>query len=290
MKDDIVSKIVIGTANFGLDYGINNDKGKLTDAEIIEILYLAFINNITYLDTAEAYGDAQKRIGKVLEKHPELKFNIITKFYNHEFNGNFRERVENDINALKVKKLYGYLFHKKNDFDKYYNKLPQLVELKKEGLIKKIGVSLYSNNEIEDVLNKDFQVDIIQIPFNVLDNNNKRGEILSGVKKRGIEIHTRSAFLQGLFFKKELPGNLLALQPYLNSLLQISKEMSLPIEQLALNYCLNQPFIDKVLIGIDSKKQLRENLKVVDKMDSKILNKINAIDVTNTQLLNPTNW
>jgi len=283
-------KIILGTAQFGLNYGINNERGKIPESEIIEILSLAYNNDITFLDTAEAYGDAQKRIGKVLGKHTELKFNIITKFFNKNFNGNFRERIVSDLNTLKVNTLYAYFFHNKKDFEDNSEKLSQLTRIKEEGLIKKIGVSLYTNEEVEDVLNKEYKIDIIQLPFNLLDNDNKKGDILKRMKDKGIEVHTRSVFLQGLFFKKDLPENLLPLLPYTNTLRKIAADYSISLEKLAINYCINHSYIDKVLIGVDSKEQLKKNIDSVGKIDKRILSKINTIDVENTQLLNPSNW
>tara|TARA_Y100000766_G_C18492710_1_gene405563 strand:- start:65 stop:556 length:492 start_codon:yes stop_codon:yes gene_type:complete len=163
--------------------------------------------------------------------------------------------------------------------------------MKNEGLIKKIGVSLNSNEEIEDVLKCDY-IDLIQLPFNLLDNNNQRKKILIKAKEMGVEIHTRSVFLQGLFFKKlkSLEGNLKCLEIYLKQLHELTSE-NLKINDIALNYAINQPFIDAVLIGVDNPNQLNLNLQSVNKyLPKSILEDINSIKVNEKELLNPFNW
>ncbi len=242
----MLEKIILGTVQFGLDYGINNKTGKPSDEEVEKILLSAYKNKIFFLDTAEAYGDAQKRIGLFHSKHPDKRFNIITKFYQPLFSGNIRNQILNDVKDLNVEFLYSYLFHSFQDLNLHTNHFNELIKLKEQGLINKIGVSLYTNEEIEEVLRSFDFIELVQIPFNLLDNMNQRGKWLEKMKEKGIEVHTRSAFLQGLFFKEKIPENLSVLTPYIKLIKDISKKHSLSITELALNYCLNQPLIDKV--------------------------------------------
>jgi len=285
-----LDKIILGTVQFGLDYGINNKAGRPSDIELEKILLQAYDNNIFFLDTAEAYGDAQKRIGAFHLSHPNRKFNIISKFHEPAFFGNFRIHIFNDLRELNTDILYAYLFHNLNDLKKYSKNVDQLIKLKEEGFICKLGVSLYTIDEIEQVLNKFDFIDLIQIPFNIFDNINQKGNIILKMKEKGIEVHTRSAFLQGLFFNKKLPNKLISLQPYIDILYKLSSKYSLPVSELALNYCLCQPNISKVLIGVDTESQLIENISGVNQLSSEILEEINNIYIENTKLLNPVNW
>jgi aryl-alcohol dehydrogenase-like predicted oxidoreductase len=137
------------------------------------------------------------------------------------------------------------------------------------------------------------EVDIIQLPFNLFDNSNLRGEILKNAKSKGKTIHTRSALLQGLFFKDVTSSNhtVKSLQTELLQLSRISKNNNMPIAQLALNYCLQQSTIDNVLIGVDSKQQLINNINALQhKIEYDIIEEINTIKVENTNLLNPSLW
>lgn len=288
-----MSKIILGTVQFGLDYGINNKGGKPLYKTIEQILDLAYEKKIIFLDTAEAYGDSQENIGKY-HQNSVNSFNVITKFspIRKDLPNNILQRIKYNLNILKVKSLYGYMFHSFIDFKTYFSLFKkELLSLKKEGIIKKIGVSLHSNKEIEDVL-KCKHINLIQLPFNLLDNNNERKKILVKVKRKGIEIHTRSVFLQGLFFKKleSFQGNLKHLKVYIKQLQKLTSE-NIKINDIALNYAVNQPFINGVLIGVDNRSQLKLNLESIKKnIPQSILEYVDSIEVNKKELLNPINW
>jgi aryl-alcohol dehydrogenase-like predicted oxidoreductase len=137
------------------------------------------------------------------------------------------------------------------------------------------------------------EIDLIQLPFNLLDNNRKRSVLIKKAKEKGIEIHTRSAFLQGLFFKntKDLPDKLIVLKPYLNILNSICEKNKLKLNDLSLNYIVQQKSIDNVIIGIDSIDQLKENIQSLQKeIPEEVIKQIDLIDVKEISLLNPANW
>ena len=287
------SKLILGTVQFGLDYGVNNTAGKPSKENIKSILDSAYNSGIQLLDTAEAYGDSQNKIGEY-HNNSTNKFNVITKFSSNTkgFSLNIIERVCNNLKILDVDKLYCYMFHSFDDFNKYFEKYRKdLLILKRDGIINNIGVSLYANEELERVLKFD-EITLVQLPFNLLDNNNKRGNILKKAKVKGIEIHTRSVFLQGLFFKNtsEFAVKIKPLEPYLNLLNDLCDE-DYKMNDLALNYVCNQKNIDKVLIGVDNVHQLESNILSAKKyMKKELINNIEAIDVQETKLLNPSNW
>lgn len=287
------SKLILGTVQFGLHYGVNNTTGKPSKENIKSILDSAYNSGIQLLDTAEAYGDSQNTIGEY-HNNSTNKFNVITKFSSNTegFSLNIIERVYNNLKILDVDKLYCYMFHSFDDFNKYFEKYRKdLLILKRDGIINNIGVSLYSNDELESVL-KFNEITLVQLPFNLLDNNNKRGNIIKKAKAKGIEIHTRSAFLQGLFFKNtsEFTVKIKPLEPYLNLLNDLCDE-DYKMNDLALNYVCNQKNIDKVLIGVDNVHQLESNILSEKKnIKKELTNNIEVIDVKETKLLNPSNW
>ncbi|WBX74535.1 aldo/keto reductase [Tenacibaculum pacificus] len=289
----IKNKLILGTVQFGLNYGINNSVGKPSTENIKAILNLAFNNGIELLDTAEAYGNSQERIGEY-HQNSTHKFQVITKFSSvvKGLSLNIKERVFQNIKTLQIDSLYGYMFHSFSDFENYYPSFEkELISLKKDGVITKIGVSLYSNEEFEKVLEYE-NISLVQLPFNLLDNEIKRNKILSKAKNKGIEIHTRSAFLQGLFFKQanDLNKNLKPLSSPINKLQNLCSE-DYKINDLALNYVYSQKNISKVLIGVDTIEQLKSNLESINKSISKEqLKVINTINIKETDLLNPSNW
>ena len=284
-------KLILGTVQMGLAYGINNTSGKITLDDSLAILEYAYDNGIERLDSAEAYGNAHQVIGLFHKKYPTKNFEIITKLPN-QLDGNIVEKVDNYLKELKVKQLHALLFHSFSSYKSSSNKFDDLRKLKFDQKIKNIGVSVYTNEEVEEViLNED--IDIIQLPFNLFDNINLRGEVMEKVKSSGKTIHTRSALLQGLFFKNTNDQNKIV-QNLKNELLllsNITKKHNITISQLALSYCLQQNTIDNVLIGVDSINQLKDNIESVNyKIKPEVLNEINLIKVKNTDLLNPSLW
>ena len=284
-------KFILGTVQMGLDYGINNTSGKVSLEDSHEILEYAFDNGIRILDSAEAYGNAHDVIGAFHKAQPNKSFEVITKLPHH-FDSEIQERVTTYLNQLHVEQLHALLFHSFASYKKNSINFDALLELKAQKKIKHIGVSVYTNQEIEEVILDD-NVEIIQLPFNLLDNNALRAQALKMAKSKGKIIHTRSAFLQGLFFKAMDSENntVKQLNSELNQLSAIKNRSKVSMSQLALNYCLQQEIIDNVLIGVDSKKQLTENIKALDyTVDSEIIEEINSIKTQNIDLLNPSLW
>ena len=287
-------KIILGTVQFGLDYGINNSSGKPSFESITAILNTSHQNGIVMLDTAEAYGNAHEVIGNY-HRQSENRFQIITKFSSKrdDLPTNIEDRIALHLDEMHVSSLYAYMFHSFGDFENYFsNHSEGLDNLKKKGIIRKIGVSVYTNEELNKLLNYP-EVELVQLPFNLLDNNHQRGLLLKRARERNIEIHTRSAFLQGLFFiaPNELPGKLLPLKPYLETIrFEVSKR-NITINDLALNYNLQQALIDKVLIGVDNVEQLQQNLtSMSEEIDTDLMALIDSIEVKELNLLNPVNW
>lgn len=276
----------------GLNYGINNSTGKISFDDCCDILSKAFKSGLKILDTAEAYGDAHRVIGDFHRLNQDKKFNIITKMpYGVEYE-DVEKKIIGYLENLNVNCLEVLMFHSFDTYKMNIESLDVLLKLKKQGQIKYLGVSVYTNEQIEELL-KDNRIDVVQLPFNLLDNEKLRGELISQLKLKDKIVHTRSAFLQGLFFKDNSSENSVykALINELSIVNNIVKEENTTITNLALSYCLEQKNIDNVLIGVDSLKQLEENLKVMDySISKKALNKINAIKVADKHLLNPALW
>lgn len=287
------SKLILGTVQFGLNYGVNNYYGKPSHDEMKSILDFAYNQGIVFLDTAEAYGDSHQRIGNY-HRDSKSKFNIITKYSSKiDLPKPIGKRIEHNLRIIDVDRLYCYMFHSYNEYKSLYSELKEdLKFIVNTGVISKLGVSVYTNNEAMNVLDDD-SIQLIQLPFNLLDNFNKRKEVLLKAKERGIEVHTRSVFLQGLFFKEKIdPGTKLErLNSYLNIINQIKKERNIDINKLALSYAINQDHISKVLIGVDNVLQLQENISALRiELDDYTIQKVNKINVIETELLNPVNW
>jgi len=274
-----------------LDYGINNPNGQVSLENSHQILDYAFDQGILVLDTAEAYGNAHQVVGDFHRKHTHKKFEIITKLPHH-FDENIVDKVNQYLNDLSVNSLHAIMFHSFDSYNQNKAKIKLLNDMKSVGKIQKIGVSVYTNQEVETVL-LDNEIEVIQLPFNLLDNINLRGEIIKKAADKGKIIHTRSALLQGLFFKDPNATNKVVqnLKSQLLEIHKISKNNDIPMQQLALNYCLQQSNIQNVLIGVDSIEQMAENILALNKpIAHQIIQQIDKILVKDVNLLNPSLW
>ena len=284
------NKLILGTVQFGLNYGVNNTQGKPNKETVFEILSSAHENGIRYLDTAELYGNAHDLIGEFHKLNPSNRFQIITKFP-HDFEESLDRKINTYLEQLNVETLHAILFHSFDSFLNHKEQLGDIVNLKKIKF-NYLGVSVYTNEQMNEVLD-DINIDIIQVPFNLFDNLNIKGKLLQEAKVKNKIIHTRSAFLQGLFFMKKDNSNTIRikLENELDVINDISLKSSISIGSIALNYCLHQPTIDGVLIGVDSLEQLNENLLYLNQtIPVKYLDQINNIKIDNVELLNPSMW
>ncbi|MDC0592063.1 aldo/keto reductase [Balneolaceae bacterium] len=256
MKSIKNSKIALGTAQFGLDYGISNPDGKTSLEEVSKILDTAFNNGIRILDTAQVYGDSES----VLGTYQANRFKIITKInLKNQENDTIESFVNKSLNNLQVENLYGLLFHDAKTAIQYPNMVREFRVLKDKGVIAKWGYSVYIPSELEQLIHKYEKPDIIQVPFSHLD---QRFEMMAqNLHHHGVEIHTRSTFLQGLFFKpkEELADFFDPLIPYIRELKNTFLD-EVHLAQALLNYCLTRDFIDYVVIGVNNVYQLQQNL------------------------------
>lgn len=275
-----MSKLVLGTVQFGLQYGVNS-AGRPSEDAVKSILTEASKGGITTLDTSSAYGNSEEILGECTTS--EENFKIVSK-YPMGATSVF-EMFNCSLKRLQVDNLYGYLLH---HFEVYKNNpkvWDEFIALKRLGKVQKIGFSLYAPEELQFILDNKSPFDLIQVPFNILDK--KFLPYMKQLHETGVEIHVRSTFLQGLFFKDRnaLPEKLQPMKKYLLQLDEFSKKSGLSISEIALNYNLQNPYIDGVLIGVDNVEQLKMNLSSVKDMPIDI-----EIEVKEQEFLNPVNW
>ena len=282
------NKLAIGTVQFGLDYGIANQNGRVNTNQIQSILNFAHENNINTIDTAKAYGDSEKSIGNYL-KLTKKTWYIITKISNSD--KNLIEQILDSKEKLTVLPTI-ILAHSANLFlDPMFQS--KLQETKDKKLVHSIGVSLYSEEEINQVLDSKIKPDVIQLPMNILDTRLYRCGVLSKLFDREIEIHVRSAFLQGLFYlsKAELEDGFEDVIPYLEKLKSISTDIGLTLSELSLLWLVSLKEVSKIIIGVDNVNQLKTHLDTLKKnVDSSVFEEALSIYYENENILNPSLW
>ena len=287
-----IDKIVLGTVQMGLDYGINNKNGKIPLDQSKGILYKAHESGIKFLDTAQVYGDAHEVIGEFHKSSPTTKFKINTKIPNNIDFNKIEFTIEKYLIDMRIDNIETLMFHSFDSYTKGSKILNKLIKLKNKGIIKNIGVSVYKNIEIENLL-LDNSIKTIQLPFNVLDNLNLRGDLLRKLKFNKKNVQARSVFLQGLLFRAiSNKNNLLKkLNFELNFLSKLLLEYNCTMEQLAISYCCYQENIDEIILGVDSLDHLDRNLQAINfNLPYELFEKVNEIKIKNVDLLNPSMW
>lgn len=252
-------KIALGTVQFGLDYGISNNIGKTSPEEASKILDLAFHNGITVLDTAQEYGNSESVLGS---SHGN-RFRIITKIKPTDDKCSAAQLVQQSLQKLRLDRLYGVLFHNASSAIQYPTIVSELKGLQDLGVVEKVGFSVYTPKELKDLIKLFGRPDIIQIPYNLIDQRFE--DIARDLHSKGVEVHARSTFLQGLFFKptQKLPEFFRPIIPFLEELNKTSLDDG-KLAQTLLSYSLSKDFIDFVVIGVNSELQLKENLKTAE--------------------------
>jgi len=277
-------KLALGTVQFGLDYGILNTTGQAPLEEVKKVLKLAKEHNIDTLDTAARYGNSEQVLGEVGVNN----YRIITKTTPLK-NGVDRviKGFYQSLDNLNIGQVDGLLIHNIDDVkDKRFGDLfHKLNELKEEGLINKIGFSTYTPDQV-DFLLENFDFDLIQVPFNIFDTRLIEGGQLQALKKKNIEIHARSIFLQGVLLDFDnLSDYFLTWKTQFIEYQAMVKNSGLSLLEYALNFVLSVQEIDRVLVGVNNEQQLREivlSLKGLDGLEDYFINDIN--------LLNPSLW
>ena len=282
-------KLVIGSAQLGMNYGLFNNR-RINNKEFKKIEKLVLKSKINFIDTAISYGDSENIIGNSKLKN----LNIITKIkLPPKKNILVREWVLKEISKslynLKINKIYGVLIHDYRDLFGKYGKdyLFSLQELKKKRIIKKIGISIYDSQEIKKIW-KCWKPDLIQIPFNPLDNRILNSGWVNVLSKFKVKIFVRSVFLQGLLVNE---NNSFIFNKNHKILLNKFKNWCFKNNISFLKACIHfvKQFkkIDYLVVGFNNYNQLKEIIDVFKKKQIIIPKKFST---NNKNLIDPRKW
>ena len=289
-----MSKIALGTAQFGLPYGISNTHGQVDRTEMDKIWQVARGANITMLDTAIAYGNSEENI----DATESVGFDIVTKL--PPLSGTetlvtqwVHSQIENSLSKLKRNSVYGLLLHNPADLlaangDEL---LSALVNLKRDGLIKKFGVSIYAPTELDSLYSQipSFRPDIVQTPLNVIDQSIASSGWLTRLSEMNIEIHIRSVFLQGLLLQQPNERSV-GFSKWSSVFAQFdswtnAQQMS-PLAA-CIGHVLSYPEVSRVIIGVTSANELRQ---IIAASSGDHVRAPQSLQVTDVDLIQPMNW
>jgi len=293
-NNDKLSKLALGTVQFGLKYGIANLNGKPEQKDINNIIKYISKNKINCFDTAQAYGSSEQALGKALVNNKN-NF-IISKLKSELFLDNLIDNLNNSLKNLKVDFLYGLLLHDAKLLYNWKDEYSFLVKnLILQNKIKYFGVSIYSNEEFELALNNK-SITFIQIPFNIFDQRAITQKWFEKAKEKNKLIFIRSVFLQGLLLMdiKDIPNNLLLAKKYLLILDDYTKKLNISKNQLALNFVDTVANNSIILFGCDNLAQAKSNIQTYNnlkKLDNNTINDIqNDFKDIDESIYNPTMW
>jgi aryl-alcohol dehydrogenase-like predicted oxidoreductase len=263
-------RIVIGGAQFGVDYGISNNLGKMSLYEINSLVNYLSESGFCEFDTSGSYGESEALIGKYFVANANfLNTKVVTKFSlnKHYKFGDIEKLLKISLNNLQDKTLFGLLVHCFNDYKSYPKLINELLELRLHGLIENIGFSIYSIEELDIILMNKLDINIIQIPFSILDRRFE--SYFDELAFRNIKIYARSIFLQGLVFLEldHINPKLDCARKYLIFLKNISDKYEFSIASMCFNYVFLNSKIDKLIIGIDNLSHLKNIIQTVADFD-----------------------
>lgn len=250
-------RLALGTAQFGLAYGLNNQAGQPTTSAVAEVLAGAQAAGLTLLDTAAAYGNSEARLGELVGNAPA--FDLITKLPAGP-PAQVTQHLAESLARLRQQQLYGVLFHAFGPLQAQPEAWLALQAARAAGQVARIGVSLYHPHEAEWLLAQGWDLDLVQVPYNVLDQ--RFATVLPRLAAWGVEVHVRSAFLQGLLLREPatLPVFFHPLAPKLKQLRALVDEASVPLSAALLLFAAGAPGVARAVIGVDSVANLQENL------------------------------
>ena len=293
-ENDLSSKLAIGTAQFGIDYGVSNVDGQTSVTEAGAIIDQAVTDGINMVDTAPAYGESEQVLGQVL--HGSMQIVTKTIIIESETIGDraisqAAEGFSRSLQFLQRTQVYGLLVHSANDLLKPGGELlaEWLSEIKQQGLAKKIGVSVYTAEQLDAVCGV-MDVDLVQLPFNILDQRLLVSGHLQSLAQQGIEIHARSAFLQGLLLMDPaaLPDYFMPYQAILRRFHEAASSVGSDPLTLALLFVLHQHEIGRVVVGVNRVAQLQQILGAIDSsLPHCVYDELSTQDAA---LLDPSQW
>jgi len=259
----ISNRLALGTVQFGLPYGIANQTGQVSRDEVATILDHAWAMGFDTLDSASDYGESEQRLGEI----GVAKWRVVSKLPAllqescEDVAGWAQDSVIKSLERLKISRLQGLLVHRSPQLLGRHGEalLTALDGLKSQGLVAKIGVSIYGPQEL-DAIWPYFHPDLVQAPFNVVDRRLLTSGWLSRLHGAGTEVHVRSVFLQGLLLMDPArrPTTFNRWQALWRQWDRWLADQSVTPLQACLEFSGSQPEISRLVIGVDNLKQLEE--------------------------------
>jgi aryl-alcohol dehydrogenase-like predicted oxidoreductase len=290
-------KLALGTVQFGLDYGVTNLDGKTSVSDAIEILEIASNHGVDLLDTAPDYGTSETVVGEAIKSLPAMQ--VMTKIRSlvgRKKGQSISDWVESSFSSscqrLSRETVHCLMVHKSTDLTGPNGPaiMEHLTFLKEQGRVERIGISAYDFLETENIL-REYPIDLVQMPFNVLDQRLISNGALDFFEQSKIELHVRSGFLQGVLLMdpSELPDFLLPLAPTLRSYHQQLSLSGTSLLAGALAFVRQQSAISRLVAGVTSVAEIRSLLSAFEQSKQCDID-FSQFSVSDETLISPGKW
>jgi aryl-alcohol dehydrogenase-like predicted oxidoreductase len=292
-----IRKLGLGTVQFGLAYGVTNERGQVPAADAAAIVQAALAAGIDLFDTAAAYGDSERVLGQALGSRGNVR--IVSKLPPLAADrigpgeiDQWRAGLQRSLAQLRRPSIDDLLLHRPDDLRKpgAERLIALLAELKSAGMVTRIGVSAYDRAQVELALDR-LPLDAVQVPVNLLDQRLLQDGTLDSLKRRHVEVHARSAFLQGALLAEpsSLPAHFAPHRERLIAVGTVARRAGLSRLALCLRFVLDQPVVDRVIVGVTGVAELQQILAAATDA-TPLPDGLAALASDDPRLLNPALW
>ena len=291
-------RLVLGTAQLGMDYGIANTTGQPVYSTARSIIQEAWESGICEFDTAQIYGQSEQILGQIYKNLSITnEVRVITKLapdIDHSDRAALNNAFEISLNNLSVESIYCLMLHREDMLDLWEKGLRKnLMDIVDSGRVEYIGISVYSPERAVQALNSD-GISMVQLPTNVMDRRFEKAGVFQIADDVEKIVYVRSIFLQGLLLllPDDIPEHMQFAAPVLNRLASIAQDDGLTINELCIGYIKNAFPHAQLVFGAETPVQVKENLKCWDVawsngMSQRIRTEFKEVD---QMILNPSLW
>ena len=292
-------ELSIGTAQFGLAYGITNIEGQVRQEEVRSLLHLAYQSKIGYLDTAQSYGNAEKIIGSCLPLRND--FHIVSKlenqksrlFFVDQDSSVWEESFQDTCRNLNSKNIGSFLLHSPSDLrkDGSHFLVDWLLSLKERGLVQRLGVSIYDAEDLRGVDPR--LLDIVQLPLSLYDQRLLLDGTIEKLRSTGTAIQARSIYLQGLLltpcsaWPSWIPSNIFN---HHERLINLSIKKKCTLIDLALGFARDQEALEAIVLGLCNVNQFEQLIKAFSSPSPWQKHEWRAWSLHDKKMLDPRRW
>ena len=286
----MAATLALGTAQFGLRYGVAAPDYQVPESEACALLDLAHRSGISMLDTAPAYGESEAILGRCLAAR-KAPFQIVTKTLPRSDADSAGPRFAASLARLGCRSVHGLLVHHAGDLlcPEGERLFAFLAERRARGEALKIGVAVYTRAEAEAVLER-YRLDIVQLPVSVFDQRLEADGTLAAIKRMGVEIHARSVFLQGLALMdpEGVPPALASARPLIARFRAALARQGVSPVAGALAYVCRLAEVDRIVVGVHSAGQLMECVTALRTPPPRV--DFSGFACTDERVVDPRRW